>query len=175
MNQDIFYLVVTMCICGLIPANIAYNKGYNFLLWWLFGTVFFIVVFPMSIFIKKDKETLEKRNLLKSDLTKEKIEVVVDKVKGYKIWFKENKIHREDGPAVEYDDGSKIWLVNGVIHREDGPAVEFISGTKIWYKDGERHRLDGPAVEHFSGLKEWYEDGKFIMSSHGHKKFYQLH
>lgn len=32
--------------------------------------------------------------------------------------------HREDGPAIEWDDGSKEWVLDGRYHRDDGPAVE---------------------------------------------------
>ena len=47
-------------------------------------------------------------------------------------WFINGKLHREDGPAVEYADGSKDWYINGIRHRENGPAVEYADG----YEDG---------------------------------------
>ena len=31
---------------------------------------------------------------------------------GDKIWYLNDKRHREDGPAVEYADGSKEWYLN---------------------------------------------------------------
>jgi len=31
-------------------------------------------------------------------------------------------LHREDGPAVEWYNGSKEWYKNAKLHREDGPA-----------------------------------------------------
>ena len=82
------------------------------------------------------------------------------KVKVYEVkieWFNlEGKLHREDGPAVEYADGGKEWYVNGQIHREDGPAAEYTKGNKYWYINGKRHREDGPAVEYANGNKEWF-------------------
>ena len=39
-----------------------------------------------------------------------------------KEWWLNDKLHREDGPAVEYADGTKKWYLNGGLHREDGPA-----------------------------------------------------
>jgi len=45
------------------------------------------------------------------------------------------KLHRLDGPAIEYDDGTKHWYINGKLHREDGPAIEYPSGHKIWFLD----------------------------------------
>ena len=29
--------------------------------------------------------------------------------------------------------GVKEWRINGKLHREDGPAVEYPDGTKLWY------------------------------------------
>jgi hypothetical protein len=55
---------------------------------------------------------------------------------GAKHWYLNGKLHREDGPAVEYADGGKWWCINGKLHREDGPAVECPSGSKAWYLNG---------------------------------------
>ncbi len=54
---------------------------------------------------------------------------------GDKTWYISNKIHREDGPAMETTRGDKIWVLNDKIHREDGPAVERFDGTKKWFLD----------------------------------------
>ena len=55
---------------------------------------------------------------------------------GTKRWYLNGKLHREDGPAVEWHDGVKHWYLNGNLHREDGPAVEFTYGYKEWYYQG---------------------------------------
>jgi len=85
--------------------------------------------------------------------------------RGTKRWYLNGKLHREDGPAVEYPDGSKYWYINGKYHREDGPAVEFANGNKEWYLNDKCHREDGPAVEYADGTKEWYVDGEKIEVS----------
>ena len=46
-----------------------------------------------------------------------------------------------------YDDGTKEWYLNGKLHREDGPAIEWASGGKSWYLNGKVHREDGPYFE----------------------------
>jgi hypothetical protein len=56
-------------------------------------------------------------------------------------------------------------LPNGRLHREDGPAVEWPDGSKEWYLDGKRHREDGPAVESSDGVNEWYIRGKKLLPS----------
>ena len=81
---------------------------------------------------------------------------------GNKHWRLDGKLHRLDGPAIEYANGSKEWWVDGKCHRLDGPAVEYANGSKHWYIDGKRHRLDGPAIEWSDGSKSWWENGKFI-------------
>jgi hypothetical protein len=48
-------------------------------------------------------------------------------------WYLNDKLHREDGPAIEYSDGSKSWYLNGKLHREDGPAIEWANGSKWRY------------------------------------------
>ena len=77
---------------------------------------------------------------------------------GDKLWYKNGKLHREDGPAVERN-GTKEWWVNGKLHREDGPALE-LNSTKEWWVNGKRHREDGPAVEWANGTKKWWVNGK---------------
>ena len=53
-------------------------------------------------------------------------------------WYLNGKLHREDGPALEYNNGEKYWLLNGKRHRENGPAVEYAGGEKYWYLNGKR-------------------------------------
>ena len=64
------------------------------------------------------------------------------------FWFINDKLHREDGPAVEHADGSKSWYLSGECHREDGPAIERANGDKYWYLNGEYHREE----EYYSKL-----------------------
>ena len=61
-----------------------------------------------------------------------------------------------------HSNGDLEWFVNNKLHREDGPAVEHYDGTKYWYQNGVKHRLDGPAIEHCSGSNWWYMHGKDI-------------
>jgi hypothetical protein len=58
--------------------------------------------------------------------------LIID-IDGNKIYYKNNKVHREDGPAIEFFDGEKHWYINGQYHREDGPAIERADGIKFWY------------------------------------------
>ena len=76
-----------------------------------------------------------------------------------KRWYINDKLHRTDGPAIEYINGDKHWFLNGKFHRTDGPAIEYKDGTKRWYLNGKHHRTDGPAVEYSTGDKRWYING----------------
>jgi len=99
---------------------------------------------------------------------------------GNKYWHNDrNKLHREDGPAVEYAIGIKEWWINGNLHREDGPAIEGADGSKEWFINDKRHREDGPAVEYASGDKWWYindelhrEDGPAYEGADGSKQWW---
>ena len=64
-----------------------------------------------------------------------------------------NKI--QDGMSVD-DDGAIVWRLYGKLHRDDGPAVEWPNGDKHWYRHGKLHRLDGHAVEHGTISIGWY-------------------
>jgi hypothetical protein len=84
---------------------------------------------------------------------------------GTEIWYKNGKLHREDGPSIIYIDGTKEWYQNGKRHREDGPAFVLSGGYKSWYKDGLRHREDGPAIEFTNGDKEWWFQGERLSET----------
>src|SRR3972149_9837764 len=42
--------------------------------------------------------------------------------------------------CVTSQDGIKSWYLNGKLHREDGPAIEWPDGSKVWYLNGKCHR-----------------------------------
>ena len=56
---------------------------------------------------------------------------------GNKYYYLNNRLHREDGPAIEYINGNKFWFINGNYHRENGPAIEYAdSELKSWWVNG---------------------------------------
>jgi len=65
---------------------------------------------------------------------------------GTKAWYKDDLLHREDGPAVELTGGIKMWYKNGARHREDGPAIEWPDDSKEWYLNDEHLDEDNPRV-----------------------------
>ena len=67
--------------------------------------------------------------------------VVKDK-SGTIAHYVNGKIHRDNGPPVEYRKGKrwyKEWFMNNRLHRDNGPAVEDISGHKAWWFNGEHY------------------------------------
>jgi len=57
-------------LIGLIPALIAYkkgypskNEGYNFFVWWIFGASLFIVALPWAIIMKPKRKIIEQEQL----------------------------------------------------------------------------------------------------------------
>ena len=38
-----------------------------------------------------------------------------------------------------YVDGDKSWHLKGKLHREDGPAIEYSNGDKRWYLNDVRY------------------------------------
>ncbi len=92
---------------------------------------------------------------------------------GDKRWFFNDRLHREDGPAVEWANGSKSWWMHGKRHRENGPAIERTDGYKAWWVNHISHREDGPAIEHADGTKIWYLNGKKIECS-SNEEFFRI-
>ena len=37
-----------------------------------------------------------------------------------------------------WPDGDKSWWLNGKLHREDGPAIEYANGDKSWYLNNKK-------------------------------------
>jgi hypothetical protein len=87
------------------------------------------------------------------------------------------KLHREDGPAVEYADGDKEWWVNDKRHREDGPAIECADGGKEWWINDKRlteeefnarNRRENFKPQHLTPMKK----EQFIHIDTNGNKFY---
>lgn len=55
---------------------------------------------------------------------------------GTKHWYKDDNLHREDGPAVIYPNGARFWYINDQLHREDGPAAVHPNGNMSWFLHG---------------------------------------
>jgi len=81
---------------------------------------------------------------------------------GTKEWFLNDRLHREDGPAVIRTDGSRYWYLNDKQHREDGPAIVRADGSQLWYLNGRLHREDGPAYIGADGSQRWYLNGERV-------------
>lgn len=102
-------------------------------------------------------------------------EIAVDHT--YVMFLADDKLHREDGPAVIYRDGETQWFINGNRHRLDGgPVIEKPNGFKSWWVNGKRHRIDGPAVIYGSGTpqKFWYINDTMYTEADFNEKIKQL-
>ena len=87
------------------------------------------------------------------------VEVDDDGTRWYAWPGTDRRLHRLDGPAIEYPNGRRDWYQNGLLHRVDGPAVESPNGRREWYQNDLLHRLDGPAVDRPDGERAWVQNG----------------
>ena len=84
----------------------------------------------------------------------EEVTVEMDSL-GTKRWTnKEGKLHRLDGPAIEYAGGAKKWYQNGNLHRLDGPAIIMADGTTTWWI---RNTLYKTKQDYFDALPNRYK------------------
>ena len=84
--------------------------------------------------------------------------LVVDK-KSTKYWYVNDKLHRENGPAIEEANDTKRWYINDKLHREDGPAIEYANGTKQWWVNDRRLTEEEFALKLFIDFVE--QRGKY--------------
>jgi len=57
---------------------------------------------------------------------------------GTEKWFKNSKLHRENGPAIVYPYGPEEYYHFGKLHRENGPAIIYPDGTEAYFQNGKR-------------------------------------
>lgn len=82
---------------------------------------------------------------------------------GFRSWYVNGRLHRVDGPASIAPDGDTRWCINGQLHRDGGPAITISDGTEMWYQYGKLHRTDGPAHSSPNSptiLHRWFLNGK---------------
>jgi hypothetical protein len=117
--------------------------------WWLNGTAY--TEFDWKIAVEKLKQKREEAN-------KPKLPVL-------EIQYAGEQIPNDYTGIVKYPNGYKEWYLNGKLHREDGPAIELADGTKEWWLNGKLHRVDGPAVEWADGDKHWWLNGEYYSEA----------
>jgi len=84
---------------------------------------------------------------------------------GSQYWYKDDELHREDGPAVIWPNGTQFWYINGKYHREDGPAIIRPDGTQYWYINDKEITNDITiwAKERNIDLNNMSDDDKIIL------------
>lgn len=124
--------------------------------------VFLIENSGQTTFITSNGRIVKIRNISMTEVASGDLSHVADSTKklkiyanGLKHWFKNDRLHRDDGPAVEWPDGTRKWFQNGQYHRDDGPAIEWSDGSRWWFKSGQRLCVDEPAIEWAVGSKWW--------------------
>ena len=116
-------------------------------------------------------------------------------LKNKKNWYLNYQIHREKGPAIEYENGNNYWYFEGKLHRKENLPASIIDGKNNYFLNGEqyhlqengtreffdfygrRHRVNGPAIEYSNGDEEWWLLGKRHRDDepaviYGDKKFW---
>lgn len=73
--------------------------------------------------------------------------------------------HRENGPAIIWDDGKKEWYKDGMRHRDDGGAAIYGGGGDMeFYVDGRRHNSEGLAIIKNDGDGEYWLNDCYLDS-----------
>lgn len=89
-----------------------------------------------------------------------------------KVWYKDNMIHRDFGPArIVYDISCDITIIeyykNGVIDNGNKPARVHFSKKRIkseeWFCNGQYHNIDGPAIIYYNRLSPGNEEDFYYI------------
>ena len=90
-----YYLIVLLvaAVLGLIPANIAKNKGHSFGLWWFYGWMLFIVAIIHVQFISDLNKPTEGQSVVPSSVD------TAEEIRKYKKLFDEGVITEEEFQA----------------------------------------------------------------------------
>ena len=59
--MDFLFIVTVVVFLGLIPAAVAHAKGYDFMLFWIYGVLFLILATPHAIMLTPDRRRLDQR------------------------------------------------------------------------------------------------------------------
>jgi len=69
-------------------------------------------------------------------------------------------LHRDEGPAVTYNNGCVEFWNLGVLHNSDGPAIVTKNGKKVYYLFGKR----------FNNYADWEQSKKIFNISESSNK-----
>jgi hypothetical protein len=62
--------LVIIVVIGLLPAFIASSKGRDFVTWWVYGSLLFIIALPHSLIMSADQKAVEGKQLATGDMRK---------------------------------------------------------------------------------------------------------
>ena len=62
---------------------------------------------------------------------------------GKQQWYRNNKLHREDGPAIIYSDGEKKWYLEGKDYREEDYHAKLRKRAGVTSCEGKSVIVDG--------------------------------
>ena len=80
----------------------------------------------------------------------------------------------ENYNRVDKNSDRIFYFLNDKLHRIDGPAVEYRNGYKEWCQNGKLHRLDGPAIEERYGTNYYYINGKYVKTKEEYDRLVKL-
>ena len=76
-------------------------------------------------------------------------------------WVKSLTNRYIDPIRFRYDEPIRYWDSNSKLHRSNGPAVDFNDGDWVWRLHGKQHRYYGPS-DRFSKKYYWFVHGRYI-------------
>jgi hypothetical protein len=73
-----------------------------------------------------------------SELPMLSIQIKINNKYSFLSYYKHGQNHRNNGPAIMYEDGTQLWCQHGKLHRDEGPAIIYSNGEHRWFNHGIR-------------------------------------
>lgn len=134
--MDVLLIAILL---GLIPAAIAYKKGRNVFVWWMYGSVLFVVALPHVLFIRSvpfERERPSNRGPDNMPATCPYCRALLSKVPKRKAScpFCKNEIY----VRAKQD----IFPNRSLFTEEDARALDWLKRLQVSRRDFEAHRED---------------------------------
>lgn len=110
-------------------------------------------------YLPKIKSILESDEFPNMSVGDSDFEAIYDIIKNDTSQVLEIEIEDGDPYIISLSDGTKMYYKNNVLHRVDGPAIIKPNGRGEWYYDGKLHRIGGPARVTSYGDEDFYVAG----------------
>lgn len=122
--------LIAVILIGLIPAAIAKSKGRDFVLWWVYGSLLFIVALPHALIMRADRAGLERRRVEEEGLRKCPFCAELVKSEAAVCRYCQRELPSSPLPPVATDDTDR-GPTGPLLERDDRRSLAILVGASV--------------------------------------------